>query len=89
MLYKEDRALCLAWDKVGRLTYFGSPYAVRETSKLSQAAKLEFWFRFNKSVVRLLYRGFPRSLPTNSETLTCQNQAKISQFFTLRNLHCH
>jgi hypothetical protein len=53
MLYKEDGALCLAWDKVGRLTYFGSSSAVGEPSKSSQAANLEFWFRFDKSVFRI------------------------------------
>ena len=53
MLYKEDGAVCLAWDKADRLTYFGSSSAVGEPSKLSQAVNLEFWFRFDKSVFRI------------------------------------
>jgi len=53
MLYKEDWTLCLAWDKVGRLRCFGSPSAVEEPNKLSQAAELEFWFRFDETMFRI------------------------------------
>jgi len=69
ILYREDRALCLTWDKVDRLTYFGSPSAVGEPSKLPQVAKLKFWFRFDKLVFRIS-AGTTTALSYDSNKLT-------------------
>jgi len=94
ILYKEDLALCPAWDKAGRLVYFGPPSAVGEPSKLSQAAKLEFWFRFDKSVFRIsasttALSWFSSVTADKFGNINLPRTSKFSQIFTQRNRHCH